>query len=174
MAQKSGEVLSPRALNRALLERQILLRRRRLSAAKAIKRPVGMQAQQPNDPYLELWTRLEGFRPEALARLITGRRAVRTTLVRTTIHLVTARDCLALYPVMRPVHARTVFGTPEDRVLKRVDIEQLLAACQALLEERPRPRRARSAAGPALAGSGWMPRPSPGRSTTCCPTKGHF
>jgi hypothetical protein len=82
---RAGEVLGTRALNRALLERQLLLRRRRLSVSKAIEHLVGLQAQQPNDPYIGLWT-----------RLITEREAVRTTLMRTTIHLVTARDWLAL------------------------------------------------------------------------------
>jgi hypothetical protein len=147
--RQSGGVLSLRALNRALLERQLLLRRRKLSVSKAIERLLGLQAQQPNDPYIGLWTRLDGFQPEALARLITGRRAVRTTLMRTTIHLVTARDCLALYPVMRPVHARTVYSTRADALaLKGMDIEDLLATGRALVEERP---RTRAELGPLLA-----------------------
>ena len=147
--------LSLRALNRALLERQLLLRRRKLPVLKAIEHLIGMQAQQPNDPYIGLWTRLGGFRPEALARLITRRRAVRATLMRTTIHLVTARDCLALYPVMRPVHARTVYSSsPESRVLAGVDIEALLAEGRELVEERP---RTRAELGPLLA-EGWPDR----------------
>src|SRR4030081_328564 len=88
-------ILSQLALNRALLARQHLLRRRKASATDEIEHLVGMQAQVPNSPYVGLWTRLEGFKPEQLADLITQRRAVRLGIMRNTIHLVTGRDCIA-------------------------------------------------------------------------------
>lgn len=133
------DVLDTRALNRALLERQLLLRRSTISASDAIEWLVGMQAQIPADPYVALWSRLKGFRPDDLANLITGRTAVRMSLFRATIHLVTARDALALRPVVQPALERLFqSASPFGRQLKGVDLERLLALGRTLVDEKPR------------------------------------
>jgi hypothetical protein len=129
-------VLGPRALNSATLERQMLLRRQRLSAEEAIEHLVGMQAQAPAPPYVGLWTRLEDFHPDELARLILNRRAVRVALMRNTVHLVSARDCLTLRPLVQPVIDRGLYGNRAG--IEGVDLEALSAAGRALLEEMPR------------------------------------
>ena len=129
-------VLSLRELNRATLERQMLLRRQQLSALQAIEHLVGMQAQAPAPPYVGLWTRLKGFHPGELSQLILDRRAVRVALMRNTVHLVSARDCLALRPLVQPVIDRGLYANRSG--IPGVDIEALSAAGRTLLEEKPR------------------------------------
>ena len=130
-------VLGRRALNRALLARQGLLRRWTIPPVEAVERLVGMQAQAPDPPYVGLWTRLEGFRPDDLARLVEERAVVRIALMRSTIHLVTARDCLALRPLLQPVLDRGFRGA-YGRRLEGMDTAALADAARALVEERPR------------------------------------
>jgi hypothetical protein len=121
-------VLGRRALNRALLERQLLLRRRRIAVLDAVERPVGLQAQVPRDSYVALWSRLDRFRPEALAEPIAERGAVRMGLLRATLHLVTAGDALALRPILEPVAQRTLYGrSPFGRALDGLDVDELRA-----------------------------------------------
>jgi hypothetical protein len=132
-----GAVLTPRALNRALLERQLLLGRQELSTSEALEHLVGMQAQNPNAPYIGLWSRLADFHPDDLASLVQARKVVRIGLMRWTLHAVTARDCVTLRPVLQQVMERRMqacFG----RHLGDVDLERLEAVGRALVEHEPR------------------------------------
>ena len=136
---RTPDVLSRRALNRALLARQMLLRPVTLSAAAAIERLVGMQAQAPNLPYVGLWARLQSFRHEELSDLMRSRRAVRTSLMRNTIHLVTTEDARRLKPIFQPLHERGFFrGSPWGRDLKTMSTAALLEAGHDIMAERPR------------------------------------
>ena len=129
-------VLSVRALNRATLSRQMLLERASVPLETAIERLVGLQAQAPHPPYVGLWSRVADFRAEELSELLLTRRAVRIALMRSTLHLVTADDCLRLRPTLQPMLERGLQGGFGKR-LRGVDLEALLAAGRALLAERP-------------------------------------
>jgi len=133
------ELLSGRALNRATLARQLLLERADMAPRDAVAHLVGMQAQQPLDPYVGLWSRLRGFRPEALGRLLTERELVRIVLMRGTIHLVTAEDCLVLRPPVQPILDRELANHGEHaEEVRRVDVARILAVAGPFLAERPR------------------------------------
>lgn len=136
----AGETLTTRALNRSLLRRQMLLERQAVSAEAAVERLVGMQAQVPMDPYVGLWSRLVDFQPDELGTAIAERRAVRMSLMRATIHLVTARDALTIRPVLQSVIGRRFASSPFQRDVAGMDIEPVLTAARALLTERPRSR----------------------------------
>lgn len=134
-----GTLLSTRQLNRALLARQMLLERVETPVVDLVEHLVGMQAQNPLDPYYALWSRIAEFRQEDLARLIQERRAVRMLLMRATVHLVTARDALTIRPVVQPVMDAVLGGgTDNARNLTGVDLAALAALGRALLEEQPR------------------------------------
>ena len=131
-------VLDRRALNRALLARQLLLERVSMDVRDAVAHLVGLQGQEPLQPYYGLWSRLVDFQPESLAELLLQRAVVRAPLMRTTVHLVTAEDALAIYPLVRPVLTRTLRSTPFGKGTAGVDLDALCAHGRALLEEQPR------------------------------------
>lgn len=130
-------VLDERALNRAALERQFLLRRVPTPALEVVEHLVGMQAQIPSDPYIALWSRIERFDPAELSRLMLDRQVVRCGLMRGTIHLVTARDSLALRPLMQPLFDRVYRGKSFAGRLG-ADLDNVKAACAELLRDGPK------------------------------------
>jgi Winged helix DNA-binding domain len=130
-------VLTRRDLNRALLARQLLLDPdRSLSVIGTVEHLVGLQAQAPFPPYYGLWSRIAGFRPDDLATLINDHRVVRIALMRGTIHLVSARDCLPLRGLIQPVLDRA-FRTNHGKRLVNVDLAALAAHGRDLVEAEP-------------------------------------
>ena len=131
------EGLGDRALNRATLARQLLLGRAARPALEVVQHLVGMQAQEPRNPYVALWSRLEGFRPEELERLLLERKAVRILVMRGTIHLVGADDCLLLRPLTQPVLDGIARRGQHAPSLRGLELEPVLAFVRSLLEETP-------------------------------------
>ena len=136
----AAEVLTRRALNRALLGRQLLLERSGMSVRDAVEHLVGMQAQVPTDPYYGLWSRLDGFEASALGDLVESGELVRANVMRCTIHLMSARDCLYLRAAMGSVVERACRNPEFERNAAGLDLEAVKIAGRELLEERPRTR----------------------------------
>jgi hypothetical protein len=129
-------VLGPRALNRATLDRQLLLRRSPMPAQAAVEHLVGLQAQNVKPPYYALAARLDGFTPEELSGLMADRAVVRIVTLRSTIHTHTADDCLTLRPLVQPARER------ELKIFRKglvgVDLDRLAALARELVETEPR------------------------------------
>ncbi|MET7622060.1 winged helix DNA-binding domain-containing protein [Streptomyces sp. NPDC005408] len=140
MASKTTyPVLGNRALNRATLDRQLLLRRAPRSAMSvkgAVEHLVGLQAQNVKPPYYALAARLEGFDPEELSALMASREVARLVTMRSTIHTHSAEDCLTLRPLVQAARDRELkqFRTG----LAGVDLVRLGAISRELVEEQPR------------------------------------
>jgi hypothetical protein len=102
--------LGLRELNRATLARQLLLERADLDVCTALRRVGGLQAQTTQSWYVGLWSRLDGYSPDATSRLLADGEIVRMALMRSTIHLVTADDARRLRPLVEPIIVRSTMG----------------------------------------------------------------
>jgi hypothetical protein len=131
--------LTRRELNRALLARQLLLGRVRLPVARAVERVGALQAQWPPAPYLALWTRLDGFRGEQLMRAIERRQVVKATLMRMTLHHVSARDYLGYAGAIRAARVASLERRVE-RTGAQADIATLAAELSEHASAEPRSR----------------------------------
>jgi hypothetical protein len=133
------EVLSTRALNRALLARQLLLERFGGPLTGALERVAGLQTQYAPSAYIALWSRLEGFRRDALTKTLHQRRAVQATLMRSTIHIVSARDFpLFAAAIRRP--RQEWWARVQRRQMEGVDMEDVARRVRTFLADGPRQR----------------------------------
>lgn len=92
-----------RQLNRATLDRQMLLRREPVDLLTAVERVVAIQAQEPASPYIALWNRVQGFDPADLDQAFTSGAVRKASLMRITLHAVTAADHEVFHHAMLPV-----------------------------------------------------------------------
>ncbi|MFD7155807.1 winged helix DNA-binding domain-containing protein [Kribbella sp. NPDC059898] len=131
-------VLGRRALNRATLDRQLLLRRSDLSVVDAVRRLAGLQAQTPHSWYVGLWSRLTDFAPEQAAGLLVDRTLIRIALMRSTIHLVTPDDARGLRPLIQPVLDRDLYQNhTHGKPIAGIDMTRLIADGVELLAPKP-------------------------------------
>ena len=140
MPKDDAPTLTQRRLNRATLARQMLLareKREKTTALRVIERLAGMQAQWPQPPYIGLWTRIDGFERADLARLFTRRDAVRATMMRGTIHVVSAKDYAAWRPMLQPLLTRGMRSILRG-VADEIDLDGLVAEARAFFDEEPR------------------------------------
>ncbi len=127
--------LSLRALNRATLDRQFLLRRHPLTPRQAVRHLAGLQGQAPLAPYVGLWTRLSAFTPDGLSQLLTARTVVRAAVMRGTVHVVDAADFAAFRPLFGPLLA-AVLDTNFRRGLAGADPAEVAREAEELLTGR--------------------------------------
>ncbi|WP_017572933.1 winged helix DNA-binding domain-containing protein [Nocardiopsis halotolerans] len=130
-------VLSRRALNRATLARQFLLRRVDRPVTEVVTHLVGLQAQTTHTWYVGLQNRIEGLSPESVGRQLTDGELIRTSLMRSTLHLVTPEDQRWLRPTVQAAMTRDLAGSSHGRATAGVDPEAVVEAGRALLEKGP-------------------------------------
>lgn len=121
--------LTVRQLNRATLDRQLLLRRERLGVADVVRRVVALQAQEPASPYLALWNRVARFDPAELDKAFADRVVVKATLVRITLHAAHVEDYPELHQAMLPLlrDSRLTDSRFTSTGLSVADVDALLA-----------------------------------------------
>jgi hypothetical protein len=129
--------LSSRQLNRAVLARQLLLDRSNLSIPEALERVAGLQTQYSPAGYVGLWSRLRDFRRESLTEALAQRRVVQGTLMRSTIHMVSARDYWLFAVGSRRIR-RDWWLRVQKRQLEGVDTRAAAERVRSLLAGRPR------------------------------------
>lgn len=107
-----------------------------MSALDVIEHLVGMQAQSPNTPYVGLWSRTAGFQIDDLSSLYRSHDVVRIAAMRSTIHLVSARDCIALRKAVQPVIDR-LFNGGYAKLLQGIDLDEMAALGRKAVEAQP-------------------------------------
>lgn len=130
-------VLTTHELNRTHLQRQHLLERSSMSTGDMLRAVVGLQAQVVNDPYLALWSRIVGFQHNDLAAMLLDRSAVRASLMRGTIHLVTAEDYQMLFPATFGLHRRALPNLAFGKQVPRDQYDAILQKSREFLQQQP-------------------------------------
>lgn len=129
-------ILTQRQLNRAVLARQLLLERARLSIPRALERIGGIQDQYAPNAYIRLWSCLERFERAALTRALERRTVIQASLMRSTIHVVSARDYWPLARAIRGPQRDWWLRTRQPRP-REAELERQARRIRALMAEGP-------------------------------------
>lgn len=122
-------------LNRALLARQWLLRRRRATVRDAAHAVAGLQSQEPKDPHVALWSRISGFKPQHLREAAERREIVRGSYLRCTIHTASVEDFTAFRLLLQPVIDRELVN--HRKLMDGFDPARLETAARELMAASP-------------------------------------
>ncbi|MEE1807243.1 winged helix DNA-binding domain-containing protein [Streptomyces sp. BE133] len=136
-----ASVLSTRTLNRTLLQRQFLAARTSRPVLDVVEHLVALQGQEPNWPYVGLWTRLADFRHDDLTALLRDGRVVRSAALRSTQHLTSSNDFRWLRPVVQPVLDRTARAQYFAAQTAGLNIAELTDVGRELMAGQTLPRR---------------------------------
>ncbi|MGN9843597.1 winged helix DNA-binding domain-containing protein [Nonomuraea sp. H19] len=134
-------IVSQRVLNRTLLDRQFLLSRTSRAPLDVVRHLVAVQGQEPNWPYVGLWTRIDGFRHEHLDMLIHDRSVVRSTVIRRTVHLVCPRDFAWLRPAVESIVSVALRHAYYAQEIEGLDLGNLAQIGREVLSGRSLTRR---------------------------------
>ncbi|WP_049576414.1 winged helix DNA-binding domain-containing protein [Nocardiopsis sp. SBT366] len=129
--------LSRRELNRATLERQFLLRRAERPATEVLSHLAGLQAQTTHTWYVGFQSRMADPDPHEVGRLLTEGTLVRMSLMRSTLHLVSAEDAAWMRPTTQEVMERDLSHGSHGKGTAGLDLEAVVTLGRKILEERP-------------------------------------
>jgi hypothetical protein len=104
---------------------------------KALEQLGGLQTQYAPSGYIGLWSRLHDFRREALTEALNDRRIIQGTLIRSTIHMVSATDWALFAAGTRNVRREWWLRASRSETSK-IDVEAVLQRVRSLLAEGPR------------------------------------
>jgi hypothetical protein len=132
-----SRTLTTRELNRALLARQFLLERSALPLVTTIERIGGLQTQYAPSGYIGLWSRMRDFRRDSLTAALHQRRVIQGTLLRSTIHMVSARDYWLFLAAIRQPRQDWWRRVTRHQISER-DMEEAVLALREQLAKGPR------------------------------------
>ncbi len=132
-------VLTARHLNRALLARQMLLERSTAGINEVAERMGGIQAQYAPAGYIGLWSRMRDFERPMLTQALVDRTIIQATIMRSTIHMVSAADYWPMTAGIRRI--RREWFERVNRDVAGLDTDAVADAVRDVLAAGPLPMK---------------------------------